>query len=63
MIFLIDFILQIPAYLSVVANPLSQIFLRKKSAGYKEAKKDKSIFQLICPLWLLNQDLNLGPSD
>ena len=34
-----------------------------KSVGYKEKKKDKSIFQLICPMWLPNLDLNQGPSD
>ena len=34
-----------------------------KSVVYEEKEKDKSIFQLICPLWLLKQDLNLRPPD
>ena len=34
-----------------------------KSVGYKEKEKGQINFQLICPLWLPNLDLNQGPSD
>ena len=33
----------------------------REATGKK--KKDKPSILKICPLWLLNQDLNLGPSD
>ncbi len=34
-----------------------------KSGNYGQKKADKPIFQPICPLLLLKQDLNLRPSD
>lgn len=33
----------------------------REATGKK--KKDKPSILKICPVWLLNQDLNLGPSD
>ena len=33
----------------------------REATGKK--KKDKPSILKICPMWLLNQDLNLGPSD